>query len=178
MNEMQATYFPSVSEKLYNYHTYALILFVPKPLRLRLGKFGTVPLESGWYLYTGSARKNIAHRLSRHFRRDKTKRWHIDGLTTARGIGIVGAVVLGEGWSECLLQQWLARNHQLSAPIAKFGSSDCKTKCPAHLLFGTEAISPESLVGDLGAGLPVYPGWRGRLLFEVNTTVQTEIGGT
>lgn len=93
-----------------------------------------VRLEPGGYAYCGSANGpgGLRARLSRHMRRDKSIRWHIDHLTLgghARGAWIF------ENGDECELARRLA---QLEAPLPGFGASDCKS-CRSHLFLSGES---------------------------------------
>jgi Uri superfamily endonuclease len=66
-------------------------------------------------------------RLSRHFRRGKPVRWHVDQLTERSSV--IGSWIFPGGF-ECEL---VRRFSQLPIPIPGFGSSDC-AKCRSHLL--------------------------------------------
>jgi Uri superfamily endonuclease len=66
-------------------------------------------------------------RLSRHMRRGKSVRWHVDQLTEQ---GLVIGSWIFPGGDECKLAQMCS---YLPMPIAGFGSSDCAT-CRSHLL--------------------------------------------
>ncbi len=59
--------------------TYALLIRVDAPLVIHAGRLGTVALERGWYVYTGSAHGpgGLRARVSRHLRPDKAPHWHI-----------------------------------------------------------------------------------------------------
>jgi len=66
-------------------------------------------------------------RLSRHMRSPKSIRWHVDRLPETGRVD--GAFVFPDG-NECAL---VARLSHLDAPIAGFGSTDCR-RCRSHLL--------------------------------------------
>jgi Uri superfamily endonuclease len=66
-------------------------------------------------------------RLSRHLRRGKSVRWHVDQLTE-QGL-VIGGWIL-PGGDECRLAQMCSH---LPMPITGFGSSDRAT-CRSHLL--------------------------------------------
>lgn len=109
---------------------YALVirLRAAAPLPDRFGG----SLGSGLYCYFGSAHGpgGIRARCRRHMRRDKAKRWHVDWLTTrAETIEAIAR----PGMKECALAAALLELPGVSAPVAGFGSSDCR-KCAAHLL--------------------------------------------
>ena len=110
---------------------YVLIVTLDRPLRLALpGMHGAV-LGPGRYAYCGSAHGpgGIRARVLRHLRRDKRPHWHIDRLT---GAGRVAAVHAAPGARECSLLERILAVPGASAPVAGFGSTDCR-RCPAHL---------------------------------------------
>ena len=82
----------------------------------------------GYYVYTGSAKKNLDQRLARHRRLQKKMHWHIDYLR--QRAEWVGAVPVRT--AEDL-------EHALAAAVARaadwdipgFGCTDCA--CPSHL---------------------------------------------
>jgi len=114
---------------------YALLIHLQNPTPLP-GRFGG-RLKPGLYCYLGSAKGpgGIRARCRRHLKRDKAKRWHIDWLTTEAAA--IEAIVWPD-LTECTLVRALLEIPGMTAPIAGFGSSDCRT-CPAHLL----AVPPE-----------------------------------
>ncbi|TFH06443.1 MAG: DUF123 domain-containing protein, partial [Spirochaetales bacterium] len=59
---------------------YLLVVHVENPLTLSYGASGRAELAVGYYVYVGSAMGNLSHRVARHKRRRKTKKWHIDYL--------------------------------------------------------------------------------------------------
>jgi len=89
---------------------------------------GELDFPEGLYVYCGSARKNLAHRLARHCRKDKkVLRWHIDYLLNHPAASI--EEVRTSNQDECeLVQQTIGE-----IVAAGFGSSDCRSKCGAHL---------------------------------------------
>ncbi len=99
---------------------YALVVVLEAP---------AAGLPPGRYIYCGSARGSggLGARLSRHMRRGKAVRWHVDRLTEAGRV--LGAWVF-EGGDECALVRALAH---LPVPLPGFGSSDCRA-CASHLL--------------------------------------------
>ena len=88
-----------------------------------------VTLVPGRYIYAGSAYGpgGLKARVSRHMRRAKTRRWHIDQLTEPGSV--VGAWAFPRG-IECDL---VDMNSALPLPIVGFSSTDCK-RCRSHLL--------------------------------------------
>jgi Uri superfamily endonuclease len=114
---------------------YVLALRLDAPLPVRVGKT-SASLPAGDYLYCGSARGpgGLRARLARHMRPQKRAHWHIDQLTSAARI--LGAFI-NEAGDECALSAALDR---LPAPVAGFGSSDCR-RCAAHLRFWPEGAA-------------------------------------
>lgn len=111
---------------------YALLIVLDRPCRLAIATLAPATLAAGRYLYLGSARGpgGIRARVARHLRRNKPKHWHVDHLTAR---GRIAGVIAAPGGSECALARRALRFHSVAAPVAGFGSSDCRT-CPAHLL--------------------------------------------
>ena len=108
---------------------YVLAVELAAPLAVTLPNRPAATLGPGHYLYCGSARGpgGLRARLSRHMRRGKTVRWHIDRLTEA---GAVLGAWFFPGGDECEL---VAIFSSLPVPIVGFGSTDC-ARCRSHLL--------------------------------------------
>lgn len=109
--------------------SYQLAIDVPRRLRLQIGRLGAFVFPAGHYVYTGSARRNLAARIARHLRQRKALRWHIDYLLAAPGVRIAGVITSPR--PECVLNQ-VCRGK----PLAEgFGASDCRAGCGAHLKY-------------------------------------------
>lgn len=109
---------------------YLLVLEVPRPFCAAVGCLGRISLRAGRYGYVGSARRGLSARLSRHRRRKKPLRWHIDRVTAAADP--VGAVVWPwQPGRECRLAEALQAASLGRLAASGFGSSDCR--CPGHL---------------------------------------------
>lgn len=112
--------------------TYILLLYLRKGERIGIGRLGTISFSRGWYAYVGSAcgPGGLAARLTRHLRREKKLRWHIDYLRAVaepRRIWFdATAVVLEHLWANALLDQ-------NAVPIPGFGCTDCR--CVSHLYY-------------------------------------------
>ena len=123
---------------------YAMVIEVADAVAVTLGSRSPIIMSAGRYLYCGSAKGpgGLKARLSRHMRRGKSLRWHIDQLTE-QGL-VVGSWVF-PGGDECGLVQMFSH---LPMSIAGFGSSDCAICC-SHLL-----IWPDGMAWPwLGAGI-------------------------
>ncbi|MEH0018355.1 MAG: GIY-YIG nuclease family protein [Desulfobacter sp.] len=111
--------------------TYALILRNPGRKTFCVGRLGPVTLPRGWYVYTGSAfgPGGLAARVGRHLRPDKSKRWHVDYLTSELPVSRIWYTT----WrvkQECAWAGFLSAMGG-KVHIPGFGASDCN--CSAHL---------------------------------------------
>jgi len=103
--------------------TYVLVFEITGTERNRLGQFG------GCYCYVGSAfgPGGIRARVSRHLRRDKPTKWHIDTLTGSPLFRPISIRTTGKR-IECELAESISRSWE---GHPGFGASDCG--CPTHL---------------------------------------------
>jgi Uri superfamily endonuclease len=136
--------------------TYALILQLAESKPLNVGKLGRFEPPPGIYVYLGSARGpgGLRGRLGRHLRGDGKRHWHIDHLVSVsvvKGIGYIGlgAGVTGCSPTECSWSQAILVLPGASIPIPKFGASDCRSGCPAHLIHFAETGFLDELPTDL-----------------------------
>ncbi|MDR3131014.1 MAG: DNA/RNA nuclease SfsA [Treponema sp.] len=116
---------------------YLLILEMPEDTEIIAGSLGMIRLRKGWYIYAGSARKNLRQRISRHLRKlKKRKHWHIDYVTPHAG-RIQALPILSYRNLECSLA---ADMENLGGrPMPGFGCSDCR--CGSHLFgFGEDPL--------------------------------------
>jgi len=109
--------------------TYQLHIRLRQSHSLTIGKLGTFEFPAGTYIYTGSARRNMAARIERHLRREKRLRWHIDYLITCPDAEIVQIDQFN--LAECQLNQATAGR----ILIPGFGASDCRNRCGSHLKY-------------------------------------------
>jgi sugar fermentation stimulation protein A len=110
---------------------YLILLELAETRNIEIGALGKIRFNKGWYVYSGSARKNLSARISRHLRKErKKKHWHIDYLTpyakTIKALPIMSYRNL-----ECDLAADLEKLG--GAPMESFGSSDCR--CSSHLFY-------------------------------------------
>jgi len=112
--------------------TYALILKAREEKRIQIGRWGSLDIQLGYYIYIGSAfgPGGVKARVSRHFR-SKKPHWHIDYLSEN--------IILQEAWlsyDELRLEHIWANsllNNANYQAIKGFGCSDCN--CYSHLFF-------------------------------------------
>ena len=107
---------------------YILILRLPEDRTITIGSMGNLFFPKGYYLYTGSARKNLAKRLERHIRKRKNLFWHIDYLREAAD-HCLALPFRTEDDLEHDLAEAMSRITPRSVP--RFGASDCH--CASHL---------------------------------------------
>lgn len=111
---------------------YAIKAFMPKDEEaITIGKLGCFHFSKGYYVYVGSAKRNIQARVDRHIQMEKKKRWHIDYLRPYLQIEGVQTYPGNEG--ECELFRRLMQENAGSMPVKGFGSSDCS--CFSHLFY-------------------------------------------
>jgi len=112
--------------------TYLLIISLKKDKTIKVGSLDKLNFRKGYYFYVGSAlgkSMSLENRISRHFRKKKKKRWHIDYLLADEDAEIT-RVLTFKGKRECIIATKLSKNF---VGIKKFGSSDCG--CFSHLYF-------------------------------------------
>ncbi|MDG6999951.1 MAG: GIY-YIG nuclease family protein [Nitrososphaerota archaeon] len=128
---------------------YTLLIRITKTFSRQIGSLGRVSFEKGNYVYVGSARSSLFPRLSRHFAKQKPLHWHIDYLTTSKFSSIKVALYAATKRKgiECLLSAKLAALSFCKA-ISRFGSTDCKRGCIAHLylLKSTQNLAINSII--------------------------------
>jgi sugar fermentation stimulation protein A len=121
-----------LEEEDQNRGSYMLILRLSQEKRIETGALGSVLYRKGYYIYVGSAKKNLSQRINRHLGRRKSLFWHIDYLRDQADY--------------CLplpIRAQADLEHDIAARLAQitpwqtpgFGSSDCS--CASHL-FGME----------------------------------------
>ncbi|MFD1452379.1 GIY-YIG nuclease family protein [Oceanobacillus sojae] len=101
-----------------------------------IGKLGKFNFSKGYYVYVGSAKRNIRARVDRHIQIEKKKRWHIDYLRPYLQIQAVQTYPGEE--VECGLFERLRQENEGSMPVKGFGSSDCR--CFSHLFYSKKEI--------------------------------------
>jgi sugar fermentation stimulation protein A len=112
---------------------YLLVIHLPRTRDITIGKRGTFRFRRGYYLYVGSAQRNLRQRIERHTRKTGKKlQWHIDYLLQYGSVRKAVTFRLPKE-CECALYQHLAKTERTEVPVADFGSSDCN--CRSHLLF-------------------------------------------
>jgi Uri superfamily endonuclease len=123
--------------------SYQLHILVKKPVVITIGKLGPCEFPAGVYVYTGSGKRNIQARVSRHLSRPKKLRWHIDYLLSHSEVHVTGVTSSEE--AECTL------NRKTSGEILvpRFGATDCRNGCGSHLKYlgvnGTKGVELQDI---------------------------------
>jgi len=134
--------------------TYALCLSLEGACWLEVGSLGSCYFPAGSYVYVGSAHGpgGLRARLGRHLRGQGKPRWHIDALRSiAQTVGFVYAIQAVEGPAsvtplECSWSQSVSRMPGAIIPASRFGASDCRSGCRAHLVAFPDGLTMELLV--------------------------------
>jgi Uri superfamily endonuclease len=121
--------------------SYAVILKLADWYELEVGRLGRFKIPPGIYVYHGSAcgPGGLRARLGRHLSVVNRVYWHIDYLRcVGEVLGYVYWVTCQPNRTsipeECEKSQILSALPGASVPSPKFGASDCKSGCPAHLI--------------------------------------------
>lgn len=125
---------------------YILIVEVKHAVRLRIKSGDEIVVGPGEWVYIGSAMgsgsTSLENRLRRHFRKEKTKYWHIDYLLGAN-VEIKEAIWAESKVSvECDLAQRITNHVRFMVGPKGFGASDCQRGCFTHvyLYLGEEKL--------------------------------------
>ncbi len=123
---------------------YLLVIQVPRALEIVPGALGKLKLKPGFYVYIGSAMRNLEARIRRHHRKDKKLHWHIDYLLSAVTADRLKSFPIRSAKRiECALVADIAR--LAAGNVTGFGSSDCA--CPSHLYyFSSDPVGSESFL--------------------------------
>jgi sugar fermentation stimulation protein A len=108
--------------------SYLIVLRLEEKAEVEVGKLGKVSFPEGYYLYVGSARRDLSRRIERHRRLRKTKFWHIDYLRE-RAEFRAAVPIRASDDLECKIAESLSGFAAWSVP--GFGCSDCD--CESHL---------------------------------------------
>jgi sugar fermentation stimulation protein A len=110
--------------------SYMLILNLDDDKDITIGKLDSIFFKKGFYIYVGSAMKDLTARIERHKRKRKNLFWHIDYLrehaTVTHALPIRSSSRL-----ECKIATSVSKIAH--SQIKGFGSSDCD--CNSHLFY-------------------------------------------
>lgn len=120
-------------EQLINSGAYAVIFYLPEDNKIIIPKFGEILLRHGYYVYSGSGKKNLIPRIKRHIRKNKKLKWHIDYFSVLENVK-PKKIFLFDNKNECEINK-LFKDSGGEVVVDKFGASDCKNKCKTHFLY-------------------------------------------
>ena len=112
---------------------YLYVIRIADDTDIAIGSKGIMHFPRGYYVYTGSAKKNLAARLARHSRKRKKFHWHIDYLR--QEADVIAAIPIRTSQD---LEHELAGAVEVISDwrIDGFGCTDCH--CLSHLFGFTE----------------------------------------
>lgn len=113
-----------------NRGVYLLLLEITSPQKIVIGGLKEVPFKKGFYIYVGSAKRNLSQRIKRHLRKRKKLRWHIDYLTKIAKV-IKTIPIRTSKNLECDIAKKLSLIAE--GKICGFGAGDCS--CETHLFY-------------------------------------------
>jgi sugar fermentation stimulation protein A len=117
--------------------SYLIIYHLPRKRLIEVGGLGKATFRQGYYIYVGSAMRNLRQRVERHRRIRKEVHWHIDYFSGPAEFH-AALPVRSEDDLECELASAMSNICEWSVP--GFGCSDCS--CPSHLFgFSTDPLS-------------------------------------
>lgn len=138
---------------------YVLILRLPRPVSLSVGRLGSFEFPAGWYAYVGSAygAGGLRARIAYHLRPPVHRHWHLDYLRAEAYPVEVWYKLGGHKTEECIWARATMGLPTASVPVPGFGSSDCR--CRAHLFHFTELPNLASLACSLSTSLSRVALW-------------------
>jgi len=120
--------------------TYALVIDLSRAVTVNAGKLGAHRLQAGTYIYAGGARRGFNARVARHLSKKKRLHWHVDYLLASKYATVIKVWAFSADISECDIISILKVGQNITAPIKSFGASDCRNRCPAHLLRSSRSV--------------------------------------
>jgi sugar fermentation stimulation protein A len=117
-----------VERECHDRGSYIIVLRLARDRKIAVGGLGEIKFRKGYYLYAGSAMKDLSQRSARHRRLTKKKHWHIDHLREHSSF-IAAVPIRTSRDIECVLARELGAIAGWQVPA--FGSSDCS--CATHL---------------------------------------------
>jgi Uri superfamily endonuclease len=132
--------------------TYVLVLSSRSTELIQIGRLSALQLQSGIYVYVGSALGpgGVRARLAHHLKPARRPHWHIDYLRAHTRVEEICYRLdtrrLEHVWAEHI---GLAEGAYI--PLVGFGSTDCG--CESHLFFFEQRPSRERFRQVLGTGI-------------------------
>ncbi len=130
---------------------YLLLIHLPEGRDIEVGALGRIHFNMGFYIYIGSAQRNLRRRIERHLRREKKLKWHVDYLLQYAHIQEYHIFHLGKEW-EARIAEILCERYPY---IKGFGSSD--SRAPSHLIFIGSKDEWDEILGEIRYMATQYP---------------------
>jgi len=132
--------------------TYVLVLSSRSTDLIQVGRLGALQLQSGSYLYVGSALGpgGVRGRLAHHLRPSRRPHWHIDYLRAHTSVEEIWYRLDGQRLEHVWAER-ISLAETASVPLFGFGSTDCS--CESHLFFFERGPSRERFRQVLGKGI-------------------------
>ena len=121
------------NEQLINSGAYAILFYLSSDSLVYIPRYGHVNFKKGFYIYSGSAKKNLIHRVTRHSKKDKKIKWHIDYFSVLDSVTTLKKFLFFDK-TECEINSFFCANGGKTL-IKNFGSTDCKNNCHSHFLY-------------------------------------------
>ena len=132
--------------------TYVLVLSSRSTDLIQIGRLGSLQLQSGFYIYVGSALGpgGVRARLAHHLKPSRRPHWHIDYLRAHTRVEEIWYWLDGQRL-EHVWAEHIRLSEGASVPLVGFGSTDCG--CESHLFFFQQRPSRERFRQMLGTGI-------------------------
>ena len=108
--------------------SYIIVLRLEQDRRISVGSIGDLKFRKGFYLYVGSAKKDLTRRINRHRSERKNLFWHIDYLREHAEFH-AALPIRASADLECEIAASMSKIADWR--VDDFGSSDCS--CESHL---------------------------------------------
>jgi Uri superfamily endonuclease len=131
---------------------YVLVLSSRSTDLIQKGRLGALRLQSGFYVYVGSALGpgGVRARLAHHRNPSHWPHWHIDYLRPHTRVEEI-CYRLDTRRLEHIWAERIGLAEGASVPLVGFGSTDCG--CEGHLVFFEQRLSRERFRQLLGKGI-------------------------
>ncbi len=132
-----------------NSGAYCLLMHLNEDRTIKIGKLGTFNFPEGYYIYVGSAMKNLRQRIERHLRDKKKLKWHIDYFLQYTNINRIIVFSSKKPLEEKIasLFELEVKKHHADIIVKRFGSTDTKNK--THLFFFSSKELMEKSVSNV-----------------------------
>jgi len=130
--------------------TYVLVLSSRSTDLIQIGRLGALRLQSGFYVYVGSALGpgGVRARLAHHLKPSRRPHWHIDYLRAHARVEEIW-YCLGTRRLEHFWAEHIRLTEGASVALPGFGSTDCG--CESHLFFLQQRTSRDGFWRQLQA---------------------------